>query len=276
MDPISTVIGPGGPVPATGPVMPALDLSVVFPAYNETARLEAPLRSAAKWLRAQRRPFELIVSNDGSRDGTAALVEQLRCEIPELRLVSSPVNRGKGHAVRIGVRAAFGALILVADADGATPISEFVALETALADKVGVAIGSRAHHGHVERRWYRHLIGRSFHALVRLFGVRGIRDTQCGFKLFSAAAAHDLFARARMNGFSFDVEILLLAQRLGCPIVEVSVEWVHQPGSKINLVTDSARMAFDLIRIRMRLLTEGIESAVSPSSDPQRLPTVRI
>lgn len=255
--------------------MPVLDISVVFPAYNETGRLEAPIRSAAKWLRAQRRRFELIVSDDGSTDGTAALVERLRHDVPELRLVPSPVNRGKGHAVRLGVRAAEGALILVADADGATPITECAALEAALAGRVGVAIGSRAHHGHVERRWYRHVIGRAFHALVRLFGVRGVRDTQCGFKLFSALVAHDLFARARMDGFSFDVEILLLAQRRGYLIVEVPVEWIHQPGSKINLLTDSARMAFDLLRIRLRLLSERIESAVSPASDPHRLPTVR-
>jgi dolichyl-phosphate beta-glucosyltransferase len=267
---------PGGPVPAEEPFMPTLDYSVVVPAYNETGRLAGPVRGAAKYFRGRRRSFEIIVSDDGSRDGTAALVEQLRREIPELRLVPSPVNRGKGHAVRLGVRAAMGALVLVADADGATPIEEVATLEAALDERAELAIGSRALGGHVQRRWYRHVIGRGFHALVRIFGVRGIRDTQCGFKLFKSSAARDLFARARMNGFSFDVEILLLAQRRGYRVVEVPVDWTHQPGSRINLVTDSARMAFDLIRIRARLLTDRIESAVSQSSDPQRLPTVRI
>jgi len=253
--------------------MPSLDYSAVIPAYNETARLAAPLRAMAAWFRAQRKSFEIIVSDDGSSDGTAALVEEMRQDIPELRLVKSPVNRGKGHAVRIGVLAANGALVLVADADGATPIEETAALEAALAG-ADLAVGSRAMGGHVERRWYRHIIGRGFHALVHLFGVRGIRDTQCGFKLFKSAVARDLFALARMNGFSFDVEILLLAQRRGYQIAEVSVDWTHQAGSRINLVTDSVRMALDLVRIRARLLTERIETVVS-SSDPQQLPTVR-
>jgi len=253
--------------------MPSLDYSAVIPAYNETARLAAPLRAMAAWFRAQRKSFEIIVSDDGSSDGTAALVEEMRQDIPELRLVKSPVNRGKGHAVRIGVLAANGALVLVADADGATPIEETAALEAALAS-ADLAVGSRAMGGHVERRWYRHIIGRGFHALVHLFGVRGIRDTQCGFKLFKSAVARDLFALARMNGFSFDVEILLLAQRRGYQIAEVSVDWTHQAGSRINLVTDSVRMAMDLVRIRARLLTERIETVVS-SSDPQQLPTVR-
>lgn len=267
---------PDGPVPAEVPDMPVLDYSVVFPAYNETGRLAAPVRAAARWFRGQRRSFELIVSDDGSRDGTAALVDELRREIPELRLVSSPVNRGKGHAVRLGVRAASGALVLVADADGATPIGEVGALEAEIAAGADLAIGSRALGGHVERRWYRHLIGRCFHALVRLVAVRWVRDTQCGFKLFTAAAARDLFSRARMDGFSFDVEILLLARRRGYRIAEVPVEWIHQPGSRINLVRDSARMALDLVLIRMRLLGDGLESAVTSPSDPQRAPTARI
>ncbi len=264
----------GGPVPAEEPPMPPLDYSVVIPAFKETARLAGPLRATAKWFRAQRKSFEIIVSDDGSRDGTAALVEHLRQEIPELRLVGAPVNRGKGHAVRLGVRSAMGAVVLVADADGATPIAEVAVLEAALRG-ADLAIGSRALGGHVERRWYRHLIGRGFHALVRLFGVRGIRDTQCGFKLFTAGVARELFTRARVNRFSFDVEILLLAQRLGYRIAEVPVDWTHQPGSRINLVTDSARMAFDLVRIRFRLLTERIEAVATPS-DPRRAQTVRI
>ena len=151
---------------------------------------------------------------------------------------------------------------------------ELTALEDALAG-ADIAIGSRALGSHVERRWYRHLIGRGFHTLVSLFGVRGIRDTQCGFKLFRSAVARDLFSRARMNGFSFDVEVLLLARHRGYRIAEVPVTWTHHPGSRINLVTDSIRMAQDLVRIRTRLMTENIDTVVT-SSDPQRLPRVRI
>ena len=243
----------------------ALHYSLVIPAFNEVDRLRPPLERAVEWLRDRGRPFEIIVSDDGSSDGTTGLVERLRTEIPELRLVRSPVNRGKGHAVRIGVATASGSLVLLADADGATPIDQLVLLEAAIDAGADVAIGSRAHADNVERRWYRHLIGRSFHLLVRLFGTRGIRDTQCGFKLFTASSAKDLFSRARINGFSFDVEILLLAQRLGHRIAEVPVAWVHQPGSRINLVTDSMRMALDLIVIRVRAL-RGIEPAVASRS----------
>ena len=253
--------------------MPSLEYSVVIPAFNETGRLSAPVRATAKWFRSQRRSFEIIVSDDGSSDGTAALVEQLRQEIPELRLVAAPVNRGKGHAVRIGVHTAMGSLVLVADADVPPRSPKLRHSEVrAIIAGADLAVGSRALGGHVERRWYRHLMGRGFHALVHLFGVRGIRDTQCGFKLFKSAVAQELFSRAVMNGFSFDVEILLLAQRLGYQIAEVPVDWTHQVGSRINLVTDSVRMAIDLIRIRFRLLTEGIEAVVTPS-DRWRLPT---
>ena len=242
-----------------------LHYSLVIPAFNEVERLRPPLERSVEWLRGRGRPFEIIISDDGSRDGTASLVERLQMEMPELRLVRSPVNRGKGHAVRIGVEAASGSLVLLADADGSTPIDQLVLLEAAIDAGADVAIGSRAHADNVERRWYRHVVGRSFHLLVRLFGIRGIADTQCGFKLFTAGSAKDLFSRARINGFSFDVEILLLAQGLGYRIAEVPVAWVHQPGSRINLVTDSMRMALDLIRIRARLLG-GIEPARASGS----------
>lgn len=244
--------------------MPQFDLSIVIPAYNETGRLSAPVREASRWCRSRRQSFEIVVSDDGSSDGTAELVGQLSVEIPELRLVRSPRNRGKGHAVRLGVRSARGANVLLADADGATPIAELARLEAQIQAGADVAIGSRAlrAEGHaVHRRWYRHLIGRTFHAFVRIAGVRGIRDTQCGFKLFRASAAQELFARSRIEGFSFDVEILLLAQRLGYRIAEVPVAWTHQPGSRINLITDSARMAFDLLRLRVSLLGDRVEAA---------------
>jgi hypothetical protein len=127
-----------------------------------------------------------------------------------------------------------GELVLFADADGATPIGELTRLEAALAGGADVAIGSRAVHSAetiVRARWYRRMMGRTFHALVRGLTVRGIRDTQCGFKLFRGAVAHDLFSRMRMSGFSFDVEVLLMAQRQGYRIAEVPVNWTHKPGA---------------------------------------------
>ena len=234
------------------------DLSIIVPAYNEELRLEATIRAYLDYLRCSVRSVELIVVDGGSTDATGLLVERLAAEFPELRLIRLAENRGKGYAIRSGVVNARGRKILFADADGATPIAELDRLEAALDRGADLAIGSRALPGdgvHVRTRLYRRLIGRAFHLLVEHLAVRGIQDTQCGFKLFRAPVAHDLFSRMRTNGFSFDVEVLMLAQRRRYAIAEVPVNWTHQPGSKVNLALDSLRMALDLVIIRVRSLT---------------------
>jgi dolichyl-phosphate beta-glucosyltransferase len=235
---------------------PVPSLSVVIPAYNEEQRLERTIRDMMDWLRPRAERCEIIVVDDGSADGTSALVRRLERVFSELRLIRLPLNRGKGFAVRTGVVNARGEHILFADADGATPMSELDRLQEALATGAAVAIGSRAMGAadvHVAARLHRRLIGRLFHTMVSVLAVRGFHDTQCGFKLFRADAAHDLFPRLRMNGFSFDVELLLMARRLGYAVAEVPVNWTHQPGSRINLITDSMRMALDLFIIRGRV-----------------------
>lgn len=237
--------------------MPEPTLSIIIPAFNEEARLAPTVRGAVAALRARGVSGEVIVVDDGSRDGTSALVQRLAAEFPEVRLVRLAANHGKGYAVRSGMLNATGELALFADADGATPWDQLSRLEAAMAAGADVAIGSRAlasAETKVEARWYRRLVGRTFHRFVELLAVRGFRDTQCGFKLFRGAVAHDLFARMRMDGFSFDVEVLLMAQRGGHRVVEVPVNWVHQPGSRVNLVRDSLRMARDLFVIRANAL----------------------
>lgn len=236
---------------------PRPDLSIVIPAYNEEGRLEPTIRAYAGYCRERGRDAELIVVDDGSTDGTTAVVERLAGEFPGLRLIRLAQNQGKGYAVRSGIVNARGARILFADADGATPIGELDRLDAALDAGADVAIGSRALQAagvQVHARIHRRLIGRAFHLLVRFTGVAGIADTQCGFKLFRGAVAHALFSRMRTAGFSFDVEVLMTARLCGYRIAEVPVNWVHQPGSRVNLVTDSARMAGDLLRIRLRRL----------------------
>lgn len=252
---------------------PAPDLSIVVPAFNEEARLEPTLRDALRYFRLRGRPFEVIVVDDGSRDRTSAVAERLEVECEELRLIRLPANRGKGYAVRTGVVNARGRLVLFMDADGATPIGEIERLEASLDAGADVAIGSRAVASSavaVKAKWYRRVIGRAFHAWVSLLTVRGFRDTQCGFKLFRAVTAHDLFSRMRMNGFSFDVEVLVMARFRGYCIAEVPVNWEHQPGSHVNLMLDSLRMLRDLFIIRTHLLRGEY---TTPHLAPMRQPS---
>jgi dolichyl-phosphate beta-glucosyltransferase len=237
---------------------PQPDLSIVVPAFNEEARLGPTLDAYLAYCRRTARRVEVIVVDDGSLDRTSAVVNSYAQRHPEVRLIRLAENQGKGQAVRSGVVNAQGKQVLFADADGATPLSEIERLEAAIRTGADVAIGSRALHGEgvkIEARLYRRVIGRIFHGLVEILTVPRVKDTQCGFKLFRGPVAHDLFSRMRIRGFSFDVEVLMMAQRRGYSIAEVPVNWTHQPGSKVNLVVDSARMLRDLFIIRGRYLS---------------------
>lgn len=235
----------------------APELSIVIPAYNEESRIEPTIRETVSYCRSGGRAFELILVDDGSTDGTSAVGRRLAEEFGELRVIRLAANHGKGYAVRTGVVNALGRGVLFADADGATPISEIERLERALYAGADLAVGSRALPAEgvqVHAKMYRHIIGRTFHHLVEWLADAGVKDTQCGFKLFRSSVAQDLFSRMRMSGFSFDVELLVMARRRGYQVAEVPVNWTHQPGSKVRLTLDSLRMAADLFRIRAHWL----------------------
>ncbi|MFV2040066.1 MAG: dolichyl-phosphate beta-glucosyltransferase [Acidimicrobiales bacterium] len=232
-----------------------VELSVVVPAYNEVDRLEATLWETARYLRDRGALFEVLVSDDGSTDGTDGLVERLTCQYGELRLLRHDVNRGKGHAVKSGLAAATGKRVLFCDADGATPIGQLPRLERALDAGADIAVGSRALRSRsVERTslLHRRAMGRVFSGLVTSRLAPGIRDTQCGFKLFTRAGADAVQRRLTVSGFGFDVEIFVIARRHGLTVTEVPVSWHEVPGSKVRLVGDSLAMLIDAVRVGRR------------------------
>jgi len=226
-------------------------LSLVLPAYDESARIAESVERARAYLDARDSASELIVVSDGSRDGTAAIAREVgrgRVEVIEL-----PVNRGKGFAVRVGVAAAQGDVVLFSDVDLSTPLEEvagFVARHEAGAD---VVFGSRALlESRVATRqvWWRETMGRAFNQVARRVVPIATRDSQCGFKSFRRDAARAIFRRARIDRYAFDVEVLWIAQRLGLRVEEAPVAWSNDPLSKVHPIRDAARMLVDLAAIR--------------------------
>jgi dolichyl-phosphate beta-glucosyltransferase len=227
-------------------------LSVVIPAYNEERRLGPSLEKILAYLRQRRRPFEVLVVDDGSYDGTAPLVRRMASKHKGLKLVMNGGNRGKGASVAHGVAEAKGATILMTDADLSTPIQELAALEEGL-KHADIAIGSRAlQRDRITKRqpFYREAGGKFFNFLVQLLAIKGISDTQCGFKLFKAAAARKIFGIQRVPRFGFDVEALYVARKMGLHIVEISVAWENSPETKVRPVRDGLRTFLDLALIR--------------------------
>jgi dolichyl-phosphate beta-glucosyltransferase len=227
------------------------DVSVVIPAYNESSRILPTLFSRIHHFVTHRLSHEIIVVDDGSRDRTAALVREVSRRLGCVRLICLPSNLGKGAAVRAGVRNATGEMVLVEDADGATPIGEFGSLLAAVEAGADIAIGSRqpTEHTRVERRLKRWIMGRTFALLVNGWAVPGIADTQCGFKLFRSDVARRIFSLQKLDGFAFDVEVLRLARVLDYNVAEVPINWADVAGSKVNLVRDSLRMLWDVLRV---------------------------
>ena len=230
-------------------------LSIVIPAYNEEARIAGTLRETRAFLDRRAGTAEILVVDDGSRDTTPALVAAQASEDARIKLLKQPQNRGKGAAVRAGMLASRGERVLFMDADLATPLDELARLEAALAAGADIAIASRGlpesqiiHRQHPLRQ----TLGKTFNLLVRTLSMAGFRDTQCGFKLFTRAAADALFAEATVDRYAFDVEILLLA-RGRFRVAEVPVVWRHVEESKVSVLRDATRMAYDVARLRLRL-----------------------
>jgi len=241
-----------------------VDLTVVVPAYNETSRLSGMLEATIKHLSSQSsRTYEILIVDDGSTDDTAHFALQLAhtYKASDIRVVKLEKNLGKGGAVRHGMLHGRGRRLLMVDADGASRFEDLELLWDALdrfdlskSDGAAVAVGSRAHlvktEAVVKRSFLRNFLMYGLHTVLRIVGVGHIRDTQCGFKLFTRRAAQQIFPCQHLTTWIFDVELLLLAKQLRIPVEEVPIQWHEVAGSKLNVVTDSLQMLIDLLILR--------------------------
>jgi dolichyl-phosphate beta-glucosyltransferase len=243
-------------------------ISVVVPAYNEALRILPTIGAIATHMSSRSEPWELIVADDGSSDDTVELLNNLG--LVNMQVLVAVANGGKGSAVRRGVEASLGEYILFADADQSTPIEQFDMLLGRLIDgDYDIAVGSRADlsASETKKSVFRRIATTGLRVVVKVgFGIK-IRDTQCGFKLFRADIARDLFARQRIRGFSFDLELLYLAQKKGYRTLEIPVEWIDAPGSTLDVGKVSLSFLVDLCKIRVNHL-RGLYAHKQPLNAP--------
>ena len=228
-------------------------LAVIVPSYNEESRLLPTLERLREFFLAQEYTWTVTVISDGSKDRTNSIAQEFADKNPGFFLLAYSPNRGKGYAVRRGMLETLGENILFSDADLAAPIEEVDKLLTHMREGADIAIGSRPlkeSNLEIRQPWYREQLGRAFNRAVQLLAIRGIEDTQCGFKIFTRSAAQDIFKRCKLDGFGFDFESLMIAKDLGYRIDEVPIRWSHQEGSKVVLMRDGPRMLRDLVKLR--------------------------
>lgn len=242
-------------------------VSIVIPAYNEVGRLEASITELARFLSSVRWTHEVILIIEKSTDGTLELAQELAPRMPCIEVIGHDTQRGKGYAVRAGMLRARGEIAFFMDADLSTPLSEvehFIE-RFAAAPPVDVLVGNRQHSGS-EILMHQHLLrrrmGQTFNAILRAVAGIRIADTQCGFKAFRRAARETIFPLQKLDGFAFDVEVLILAERLGFTVADMPVKWSNADGSKVHIIRDSWRMLCDAIRVR-RLVAKTLAEANS-------------
>lgn len=227
---------------------------MIVPAYDEAERILPTLQRLAEYFAGQSYTWTVTVVSDGSRDDTPRLATEFAAQHPGFHVDAYAPNRGKGYAVRRGILRADAEWVLFTDADLATPIEELEKLWRAVDDGTPIAIGSRPLKEsklEVRQPWYREMAGRAFNMAVQLLAVKGVQDTQCGFKLFRIDVARDIFVRSKVDRFGFDFEALVIAEDLGYRIAEVPVVWRHQEGSKVVLLRDGPEMLKQLVKLRM-------------------------
>lgn len=233
------------------------DITIVIPAYNEENRIKNTLLSIQDYISSNKINAEIIVVNDGSKDSTVEVVKSYQNKIPNLQIIDLGKNCGKGAAVKQGVIKSRGKLILFTDADNSTPIEELEKLQKSLmTNNAQIAIGSRYLQDSsvkIKQPKYRIFIGRAGNLLIRMFLIDGLRDTQCGFKLFTSEAAKNIFQFQKVSRFGFDMEALVVASHLGYKIVEVPVSWFNSAESRVRPIKDALITLKDLVYIKLNI-----------------------
>jgi glycosyltransferase involved in cell wall biosynthesis len=245
--------------------------SIVIPAYNESARIEATLREVVNCIRSEGWNSEVIVVNDGSTDTTARQVLDFAISAPEVRLIENPGNRGKGYSVRNGLLQAQGEIVMFTDADLSAPIREATRLFDAIRDGADIAIGSRwvDRSRQIHRQpIYRQFFGRCFNLITRTVMGLKFHDTQCGFKAFTRQAAQTIFQLQTIEGWGFDPEILFIASKRHLRVDEVSVTWGHDERSRISYLRDGFHMLREMAIIRWNALMGRYNGPVRPIARP--------
>jgi dolichyl-phosphate beta-glucosyltransferase len=235
-----------------GSIIDAPLLSIVIPAYNEERRLPNSLEQVVKFVAAQPYPIEVLVVNNNSHDGTRRIAQDFAAQHSYLRVLEQP-RQGKGAAVQKGMLAGRGEYLFICDADFSMPVEEIAKFMPPAADHYDVAIASREVPGarRVGEPEYRHLMGRVFNFIVRVLAIPGIQDTQCGFKVFRREVARDVFSLQTIDGWGFDVEVLFIALKRGCKLIEVPITWYYKPQTKISPIRDSINMVLEVLRVRL-------------------------
>ena len=226
-----------------------MKISIVIPAYNEEKRIGKSLETIISYMNDNHSDYEILVVDDGSSDKTNELVSRF----DKVAFFQQEKNMGKGAAVRRGMLEAKGDILVFSDADLSTPIYELDKVLNGIEEGYDIVIGSRALQNELVKKhqpWYRETMGKTFNKIVQFLVFSGIKDTQCGFKGFKKHVAKNIFAKAKIDGFAFDVEVLYLASKLGYKVKEVPVEWYNDERSTVHPIIDSIKMILEILKIR--------------------------
>src|SRR5665213_606206 len=256
--------------------VPSPRLSIVIPAYNESARIENALARVMECVEKQGWDAEVLVVDDGSKDATQDIVQQWMQRYPRLNLIQNDGNRGKGYSVRNGLLQAAGDIVMFTDADLSAPMEEAERLFAAIADGADVAIGSRwldRTRQTIHQPLYRRFFGRCFNWVTRTIMGLPFKDTQCGFKAFRRSAAQVIFRLQRIERWGFDPEILFIARKLGYDIREVPVTWGHDERSRMSYLKDGMKMLEEMAVIRANSVAGRYDEDIATLKDTSKMVT---